>query len=107
MNKVDENILLRTMYNDEYFPDFLVDKVKEQLLKVVSFLETGEKDTDIIQDKLDDMTLAINKLGREFYANDSEIETAARESIGFSVKYVLQCYEINIGIEKAIRKRDW
>jgi hypothetical protein len=107
MNKIDENVLLKDMYDDGYFPDFLVDKVKEQILKIVLFLETGEKDIDKIQEKLDEMTISINELEDEFDENESEIETVARDSIGVSVEYVLQCYDIDIDIEDAIREREW
>lgn len=45
--------LLNEMYQDEYFPDFLVDKVKAEIQKVIALLESGETDTRIIQEKLD------------------------------------------------------
>ena len=76
--------LLDRMYRDGYFPDFLVDKVK-----------------------FDAMTLAINDLEEEFEAHDSELETEARESIGETVDYILQWFHIDIGVETAIRERDW
>lgn len=108
MKKFDGNyVLLKDMYEDGYFPDFLVDKVKDIILNVVIYLETGEKDIIKIQEKLDEMTIAINDLQDEFDENDSEIETVARESIGISVKYVLQWFGIDIDIEEAIRERDW
>ena len=37
------------MYQDGYFPDFLVDKVKVELQKVIDLLENGETDTEVIQ----------------------------------------------------------
>ncbi len=108
MKKFDENyILLNDMYDDGYFPDFLVDKVKELILELIVYLEMGEKDNLKIQEKLDEMTLAINDLEEEFDENDSEMETVARESIGASVAYVLQWFGIQIDIEDAIRERDW
>ena len=108
MKKFDRNYaLLKDMYVDDYFPDFLVDKVKAIILNVITYLETGEKDTIKIQEKLDEMTIAINDLQDEFDENDSEIETAARDSIGISVEYVLQWFGIDIDIEEAIRERDW
>ena len=108
MKKFDRNYaLLKDMYGDDYFPDFLVDKVKAIILNVITYLETGEKDTIKIQEKLDEMTIAINDLQDEFDENDSEIETAARDSIGISVEYVLQWFGIDIDIEEAIRERDW
>ena len=36
--------MLNDMYQDGYFPDFLVDKIKQLLQDVVAFLETGERD---------------------------------------------------------------
>ncbi len=108
MKKFDENYkLLAAMYGDRYFPDFLVDKVKEAVQKVVVFLETGETDLGKIQDKFDEMTLAINDLQEEFEENDSELETVARESIAETVEYILEWFDIGIDTEDAIGERDW
>ena len=99
--------LLDEMYQDAYFPDFLVDKVKDELQKVIDLLESGETDTEVIQKKLDEMTCAINDLQEEFDENDSEIEMVARDCIGVSVGYVLEWFGIPIDMEEAIRERDW
>lgn len=108
MKKFDADyILLEAMYNDGYFPNFLVDKVKELLQGIIALLETGERDLERIQDSLDKMTQAINELQEEFEDNDSEIETAARDSIGETVEYILKWFEIDIDAEEAIRERDW
>lgn len=108
MKKFDENyVLLEEMYNDGYFPNFLVDKIKELIYPVIALLESGETDKKIIQDGLDKMTLAINDLQEEFEDNDSEIETVARDSIGETVGYILNWFGIDIDIEDAIGKRDW
>jgi hypothetical protein len=53
------------------------------------------------------MTIAINDLTDEFYQNDSEIETVARESIAATIKSVLQSFKIDIDIEDALREREW
>ncbi|RXZ81675.1 hypothetical protein EBB07_13540 [Paenibacillaceae bacterium] len=108
MKKLDANFTyLKDMYIDGYFPDFLVDKVKEQIASLVSFLESGTYTNDDIQAKLDEMTLAINDLQEEFEENESEIETVARDSIGTTVEEILQFFEIDIDIETAIGERDW
>ncbi len=99
--------LLADMYNDEYFPDFLVDKIKALIQSVIDFLETGERDLDKIQARFDEMTLAINDLEEEFEDNDSEIETVARDSIGETVRYILEWFDIDIDVEDAIGERDW
>ena len=81
--------------------------MKDLILKLITYLEMGETNISKNQEKLDEMTLAINDLQEEFYENDSEIETVARDSIGISVEYVLQWFGIDIDIEDAIRERDW
>lgn len=40
--------LLKDMYEDSYFPDFLVAKIEEELKKLITLLESGEKDIDTI-----------------------------------------------------------
>jgi len=99
--------LLEAMYEDTYFPDFLTDKVRNYIMDVIRFLETGEKDLHKIQCKFDEMTLAINELQEEFEENDSEIETGARESIGETVAYILDWFDIGLDVEDAIGEREW
>lgn len=108
MKKFDEDyVLLSDMRHDEYFPEFLVDKVEALIREVIALLESGERDIEVIQAALDKMTLAINDLQEEFEENDSEIETAARDSIGETVEYILEWFDIGIDIEAAIGERDW
>ncbi len=99
--------LLDEMYQDEYYPNFLVDKIKDELQKVIDLLETGENDIEVIQKKLDESVCAINELQEEFDENGSEIETVARDCIGETVGYVLEWFGIPIDMEEAIRERDW
>ncbi len=58
------------------------NKVKEQIVRVIRLLESGETNRDIIQGKLDEMSFAINGLEEEFEENDSEIETVERQHRG-------------------------
>ena len=45
MKAFDPNYkLLDEMYQDDYYPTFLVDKVKDELQKVIALLESGETD---------------------------------------------------------------
>lgn len=95
------------MYSDDYYPDFLVDKIKRELELVVEFIMSGSHTYKEIQHKLDVATLAINDLEEEFDEHDSEIETVARDSIGMTVATILEKFGIDIDIETAIRERDW
>jgi len=99
--------LLDEMYRDDYYPTFLVDKVKDELQKVIDLLESGETDVEVVQEKLDEAVCGINDLQEEFDQNDSEIETVARDCIGVTVAYILEWFAIPIDIEEAIRERDW
>ncbi|MTD39066.1 hypothetical protein GIX45_10520 [Erwinia sp. CPCC 100877] len=104
---MNDSEYLNDMYQDSYFPDFLVDKIKEILKGVVTILENGETDITVIQPALDKATLAINELQQEFDDNNSEIETVARDSIAVTVEKFLKKYNINIDLEEALREREW
>lgn len=84
-----------------------MDKVKDELQKVIQLLETGEKDIETIQELLDEAVCGINDLQEAYDENDSELETVARESIAASVAYILKWFDIPIDTEEAIRERDW
>ena len=72
MKAFDPNYkLLDEMYQDDYYPAFLVDKVKDELQKVIDLLESGETDTEVIQETLDEAVCGINDLQEEFDENDS------------------------------------
>ncbi|MCI8813699.1 MAG: hypothetical protein HFH61_00345 [Lachnospiraceae bacterium] len=108
MKKFDADYrMLADMYDDGLFPNFLVDKVKTLIQEAIDLLESGERDLENIQSKFDQITLAINDLQDEFEENDSEIETVARDSIGETVAYILNWFDIDIDVEDAIQERDW
>ena len=46
-------------------------------------------------------------LEEEFEENESELETVARDSIGETVAYILEWFDIELKAEDAIRERDW
>ncbi|WP_042476821.1 DUF5713 family protein [Bacillus ndiopicus] len=98
---------LETMYKDDYYPKFLVDKIKVLIEGVVQYLEQGTHSLENIQEKFDEMTLAINDLMEEFYEHDSELETVARDSIAETVIDILEAYNIDIDVEDALEERDW
>jgi hypothetical protein len=98
---------LQDMYQDDYFPDFLVDKIRDSIKGFVAFAEVGNHSIDELQMALDEMTIKINELEEEFDENDSELETGARESIGQTIEDILTYFDIDIDVEDAIREREW
>lgn len=102
-----EYVLLKDMINDEYYPKNLVEKIKEKIKKLISFLEEKERGISEVQTKLDSLVRYINNLAEKFDEEDSEIETVARDSIGETIEYILKYFNVDIDIEEAIRERDW
>ena len=108
MKKFDENyILLKDMVEDDYYPKFLVDKVKDCITPVIGLLERGETDKEAVQAKLDERTLSIEDIQEEFDGKAHERATGARDSIGVTVGYILDWFGIDIDVEDAIGERDW
>lgn len=109
MDKFDDQyVLLQNMFEDTYYPQFLVEKIKWQFIHLIEFLESADgKELPLIQDKLDEFTMFINNLQQEFWDQDSEIETVASESIMSTLEYILQWFEIDIPVEDALREREW
>ena len=70
MKAFDPNYkLLDEMYQDDYYPAFLVDKVKDELQKVIALLESGETDTEVVQETLDEAVCGINDNKENFAEN--------------------------------------
>ncbi|MBR4958376.1 MAG: hypothetical protein IKY55_03030 [Phascolarctobacterium sp.] len=109
MDKFDDQyVLLQNMFEDTYYPQFLVEKIKWQFIHLIEFLEgTDVKELSLIQDKLDEFTIFINNLQQEFWDQDSEIETVASESIANTLEYILNWFKVDVGIEDALREREW
>lgn len=95
--------LLHEMYEDEFYPNHLVDVLKEQLKEIIILLEDGETDTNIIQTKFDIIITNIRLMEESFNKEHSEIETVARDSIYVSIEYILKWFNISIDVETAMR----
>ena len=93
--------------NSEMVPCSVVRQMSGARPNVIDLLESGETDTEVVQEKLDEAVCGINDLQDEFYENNSEIETVARDCIGVTVDYILKWFGIPIDMEEAIRERDW
>ena len=106
--KIKEYSFLKDMYQDDHFPDFLVDKGKEILITLCKKIEKKKPGSVKKLYKLThSATIKFNKLNEEFYAHDSETETAARECIAEDFEYISQAYGFEADIEKLIQNRDW
>ncbi|MFD1218499.1 DUF5713 family protein [Microbulbifer celer] len=100
---------LTGMYQDDYFPDFLVDKVKAIL---VGLCEKIEAQAPVSSEELFKLTHAatesINELEEEFEENDSELETGAREVMAENFDFIVKAYGFDqVDIEDVIAPREW
>jgi len=99
---------LKEMYLDGYFPNFLVDKGKKILIDLCAKIESKKP---VSNDELFTLTHSatdlFNDLQEEFEENESEFETAARESIGENFDNIVKAYGFDVDIEDVIATRDW
>jgi len=107
--KIANYDFLRSMYNDGYFPDFLVDKIKNILIELCESIEIKQpQDDESLLMLTHAATERINNLAEEFYENDSELETGAREAMGADFEYIVRAYGFDeVDIEDVISPRDW
>jgi hypothetical protein len=107
--KIDASKLLQGMYRDGYFPNFLVDKVRDVLVNACREIELQNP---VNHEELYQITCRaterINDLQEEFEDNDSEIETVARDDIAVSFGYIASAYGFpNADLEELVAGRDW
>lgn len=97
------------MYDDDYFPNFLVDKCKAIFLNVCERIEQEHPENlGKLYVITHEATEQINELQDEFDDNGSEIETVARDCLGETMMFVAQAYGFeDADIEELIAPRDW
>lgn len=100
---------LAEMYLDDYFPDNLIDKAKDILVELCITIEAQAPST------LEDFyalthatTEQFNQLAEEFEAQNSEIETSAREAIAVDITMISLFYGFEeADAEEMIANRNW
>lgn len=106
--KVKNYSFLECMYNDAYYPSFLIDKCKQVLLGLCKDIETTKPENlDTLYKLTHASTEQINALENEFNQNDSEIETVARECLAENFEHIARAYGFDADIEELIATREW
>lgn len=99
---------LKEMYQDNYFPNDLVDKGKIILLQLCQKIELQEpKELSAFYELTHAATEQFNDLEEEFGDAGSEIETAAREAIALDFNMIALAYGYEADIEEMIAPREW
>ena len=106
--KIKNHTFLKEMYQDAYFPDFLVDKGKNILVELCLKIKNQEpKSLNKLYKLTHSATNGFNDLEEEFLENGTEIETGARDCIGMNFEFIANSYDFNADIEELTATRDW
>lgn len=103
----DQHILLEELYEDSFYPDFLIDKIKYLLEDFINFVEQKPKNMADVGDKIYDLIQNANSLQYEFLDNDSEYDNIARECLIRNLEYIIQWFYLPINLEEALAEREW
>lgn len=100
---------LEAMYEDDYFPNFLVDKGKLILLNLCLKIENQEpQNLRELYEFTHSAAIDFNKLNQQMYKNRCEIETMGREIIAADFSFIAKAYGFeNANVEGLIAPRKW
>ena len=106
--KIKAYDFLDCMYQDAYFPKFLVDKCKKILLDLCYDIQTKQPTSlDQLYKLTQASTNSLNDLQDEFFEHDSEIETGARECLAVNFEFIAQAYGFEADVETLLATREW
>ncbi|MFI9723859.1 DUF5713 family protein [Streptomyces sp. NPDC052396] len=100
---------LQGLYEDDYYPDHVVDRAKMILLRLCEHIEAhSPADLSTLYTLAQAATEEFNDLEAEFEAAGSEIETVARDEIAKDFWFVACSYGFtNADVEELIATREW
>lgn len=107
--QVSAHAFLQGLYEDDYYPDHVLDRGKAILLRLCERIE-AERPSDLAALYLltEVATEEFNALEAEFEAAGSEIETVAREEIAEDFGFVAMAYGfVDADVEELIAAREW
>jgi hypothetical protein len=107
--RVTAHAFLWGLYRDAYFPDRVVDRGREILLRLCERVETDRPaDLAAFYALTHAATEEFNDLEAAFEEAGSEMETTAREEIGEDFWFVAQAYGFqDADPEELIATREW
>ncbi|MBB2915383.1 hypothetical protein FHS43_006703 [Streptosporangium becharense] len=107
--QVANHTFLKGMYEDDYFPDRVVDRGKAILLRLCERIEAEQPpDLTALYALTEAATEEFNALEAEFEAAGSEIETVARDVIAEDFWFVASAYGFaQADMEELVAAREW
>ncbi|NTU50408.1 MAG: hypothetical protein HGA87_05955 [Desulfobulbaceae bacterium] len=99
---------LSQMSLDDSYPAHLVNKGKLILIHLCEKIESNmPNDLDELYVLTQASTDEFNDLADEFYENDSEIESVARDCIVVDFDFIASAYGFDADSEELVGTRDW
>ena len=103
---VDE--LLIPMYDDDYYPDVLVDELKQLLGQFSKQITKGGLSNEAIYHSAHETMVKINKMKPKFEDHDSSLDDTAADYIAEAMMMVVQeAGYFDIEMEELIANREW
>jgi Family of unknown function (DUF5713) len=107
--QITGHAFLKGLYDDDYYPDHVVDKGRLILLRLCERIEAARpSDLTALYALTHAATEEFNALDEEFVRAGSEIETVARELIAEDFWFVASSYGFaDADVEELIAPRKW
>ncbi|MFI0263989.1 DUF5713 family protein [Streptomyces sp. NPDC017056] len=107
--QVTAHSFLRGLYEDDYYPDHVVDRGKAILLRLCENIEAHPPvGLTALYALAQAATEEFNDLEAEFEAADSEIESMARDEIAEDFWFIARAYGFTeADVEELIATREW
>ncbi|MFI1707340.1 DUF5713 family protein [Streptomyces griseoruber] len=107
--QVTGHAFLKALYRDDYYPDPVVDRGRDILLRLCGRVEAERPaDLDALYVLTQAATEEFNGLQDAFWEAGSEIETVAREEIAEDFWFIARAYGFtDADMEELIATRDW
>lgn len=103
----DQYILLEELYEDSFYPDFLIDKLKYLLEDFINYVEQQPTNMADVGDKIYELIENALSLQYEFLDNDSEYDNLAREYFIRNLEYIIQWFHLPLNLEEVLAEREW
>ncbi|WP_326697614.1 DUF5713 family protein [Streptomyces sp. NBC_01754] len=107
--RMRQHAFLSGLYEDGYFPDHVVDKGRDVLVRLCETIEARRPaDLAALYVLTHAATEEFNALEAEFEAAGSEIETVAREEMAEAFWFVAMAYGFTeADVEELVATREW
>jgi len=100
--------LLTPMFEDEYYPDELVSRIKQLLLQFSEKITASSLSQTDIYSSAQEIIVHINKMKPKFEQMDSSLDDAAADYIAEAMMMVVQeAGYLDIDMEELVANREW